>query len=77
MPILVPTYSTNIFTSRTSTSRIHLILYVVPFVHRYVTCARFGCWYLCRRFLTTDAIGRIIVGGWDRKDTSGLRERDW
>ena len=43
MPILAPTYSTEIFLGRTV-----MTTYVIPFVHRYVTCPRFD-----RRFLNT------------------------
>ena len=36
MLILAPTYSTKIFIGRTV-----MTTYVIPFVHRYVTCPRF------------------------------------
>ena len=41
MLILVPTYSTKIFIGRTV-----MTTYVIPFVHLYVTCLRFGRRYL-------------------------------
>ena len=41
MPILSPTYSTNIFIGKTV-----MTTYVIPFVHRYVTCPRFDRRYL-------------------------------
>ena len=41
MPILDPTYSTKIFIGRTV-----MATYVIPFVHRYVTCPRFDRRYL-------------------------------
>ena len=49
MPILVPTYSTMIFISRT-----FMTIYVVPFVWRYVTCLRFD-----RRYLHTSSISLL------------------
>src|SRR4051812_34535013 len=41
MQILAPTYATKIFINR-----IVMKIYVIPFVHRYVTCPRFDRRYL-------------------------------